>query len=105
MQAIESGETLLSVQSSCEPKIWKVKVLVTQLCQTLFDPMDWSLPFHGTLQARILEWVVIPFSRGSSQPRDWTRVSYKAGGFFTISATRESKHALKNIVYFFKAES
>ena len=47
----------------------KVKVLVAQLCLTLCDPMDCSLPglsVHGILQARILEWVVIPFSRGSN---------------------------------------
>ena len=39
--------------------------------------------FHGILQARILEWVAFPFSRGSSQPRHWTQVSRTAGGFFT----------------------
>ena len=53
----------------------KVKVLVTQSCATLCDPMDCSLPVssvHGILQARILEWVVILFSRASSQPKDWT---------------------------------
>ena len=38
---------------------------------------------HGILQARILEWAAMPFSRGSSQPRDWTQVSHIAGGFFT----------------------
>ena len=38
---------------------------------------------HGILQARILDWVAIPFARGSSQPRDWTQISYTAGGFFT----------------------
>ena len=46
-------------------------VLVTQLCPTLFDPMDCGPPgfsVHGILQARILEWVTIPISRGSSQP-------------------------------------
>ena len=51
----------------------KVKVLVTQSCPTLCDPMDCSLPgfsVHGILQARILEWIAIPSSRGSSQPRD-----------------------------------
>ena len=50
-------------------------VLVTQSCPTLCDPTDSSppdSPVHGILQARILEWVVISFSRGSSQPRDWT---------------------------------
>ena len=49
-----------------------VKVLVIRSCPTLCDPMDCSLPgssIHGTLLARILEWIVIPFSRGSSQPR------------------------------------
>ena len=48
-----------------------------QSCLTLCDPMDCNLPgssFHGILQARILEWVVIPFSRGSFPPRDWTCV-------------------------------
>ena len=53
----------------------KVKVLVAQSCLTLCNPMNCSSPgfsVHGILQARILEWVAIPFSRGSSQPRDWT---------------------------------
>ena len=59
-------------------------VLVTQSCLTLCDPMDCSLPgssVHGILQARVLEWVAIPFSRGSSPPRDQTRVSYLTGRF------------------------
>ena len=58
-----------------------VKVKVTQSCLTLCNPMDCIV--HGFLQARILEWVVFPFSRGSSQPRDQTGVSCIAGGFFT----------------------
>ena len=48
-----------------------------QLCPTLCDTMDYSLPdfsIHGILQARILEWVAMPYSRGSSQPRDGTSV-------------------------------
>ena len=56
----------------------KVKVLIAQLCPTLFDPVDCSPPgfsVHGKSQARILEWVAISSSRGSSQPRDRTRVS------------------------------
>ena len=56
----------------------RVKVLVAQLCLILFDPMDCSLPgssIHGILQGRILEWVAIPSSRGSSPPRDWIPVS------------------------------
>ena len=50
-----------------------------QLCLTLYDPMDYSLPgssVHEILQARILEWVAIPFSRGSSRPRALTSLSY-----------------------------
>ena len=55
---------------------------------TLCDPMDYSLPsssVHGILQVRTLEWVAMPFSRGSSQPRDWIQVSWVfciAGRFF-----------------------
>ena len=66
---------------------------VTQLCPTLRDPMDCSLlgsSIRGVLQARIVEWVAMPSSRGSSQPRDWTQVSHIAGRFFTIWATREA---------------
>ena len=48
-------------------KIMKVKVKVAQLCPTLCDPKGYTV--HGILQARILEWVAFPFSRGSSQPR------------------------------------
>ena len=61
--------------------VMKVKVKVTESCPTLCDPMDYTV--HGILQARILEWVAIPFSRGSSQSRDQTQVSQIAGGFFT----------------------
>ena len=46
---------------------------------------------HGIPQARILEWVAIPFSRGSSQPRNQTGVSCIAGGFFTSWATKEAQ--------------
>ena len=56
---------------------------VTQSCPTLCDPMDYRV--HGILQARILEWVAIPFSRGLSQPRDETQVSCIAGGFFLLA--------------------
>ena len=67
--------------------------LVTQSCPTLCDPMDCRLPgssFHGILQARVLEWVAISFSRGYSQPRDWTQVSHIAGRGFTLWATKEA---------------
>ena len=59
----------------------EVKVKVAQLCLTLCHPMDYIV--HGILQARKLEWVVLPFSRGSSQPRDRTQVSHIAGGYLT----------------------
>ena len=52
---------------------FEVKVLITQFWPTLCDPMDWGFPgssIQGILQARILEWIAIPFFRGSSQPRD-----------------------------------
>ena len=65
--------------------------LVTQSRPTHCGPMDYSPPgssVHGILQARILEWTAISFSRGSSQPSDWTRVSCIAGRFFTIWVTR-----------------
>ena len=62
------------------------------MCMTLCDPMDCSLSgssVHGIFQARVLEWVAIAFSRGSSQLRDWTQVSCIAGRHFTIWATKE----------------
>jgi len=67
-----------------------VCVLVGQSCLTLCDPTDCSPPgfsVHGILQARILDWIAIPFSRGTSQPRNRTLVSCMAGRFFTIWAT------------------
>ena len=77
-----------SLMFSCEMK-WKS---LAQSYLILCNPTDCSPPgssVHGILQARILAWVAIPFSRGSSQPRDWTQVSCIAGRFFTIWTTRE----------------
>ena len=71
----------------------KLKALATQLCPTLCDPMDCNPPgssVHGISQARILEWVAIFFSRGSSWPRDWIQVSRITGWFFTVWATKET---------------
>ena len=71
---------------------------VAQLCPTLCDPMDCNLPgssVHGIFQARILEWVAISFSRGSSRPRDRTQVSCLVGRRFTIWA-RPSLGAYSN---------
>ena len=69
---------------------------------TLCSPMDCSLSgssVHGILQARILEWVAISFSRGSSPPRDWTWLSRIAGRFFTIWDSWEAPHTLKAMVF------
>ena len=66
---------------------------VTQLCLTVWDPMDCSPPgssIYGIFQARILEWVVIFFSRESSWPRDRTHISHIAGRLFTLWVTKES---------------
>ena len=74
---------------------------VTPSCLTLCDPMDCSPPgssVHGILQARILEWVAIFFSRGSSPPRDRTQVSRIAGRHFNLWATREAHKVLKHVL-------
>ena len=66
---------------------------VAQTCPTLCNPVDYSLPsssVHEILQARVLEWVAISFSRGSSLPRNWTWVSHIVGRHFTVWATREA---------------
>ena len=79
---------------------WEVKMLVSQLCPTLCDP--WTVvptpphpppgsSVHGILQARILEWVAIPFSRGSSQLKIQIQVSCIIGRFITIWATEINK--------------
>ena len=93
LSLVPPEKTLLRLQHSLNWTIdstWVSKwVKVTQTCPTLCDPMDYTL--RGILQARILEWVAFPFSRGSSQPRSWTQVSHIAGGFFTSWATREAQ--------------
>ena len=76
--------------------IWsKVKVLVTQSCPTLWNPMDYSLPgytVHSIFQARILMWVVIPFFRGSFCYQ--TRVSHISGRLHMVWATRETPNLI-----------
>ena len=70
-------------------------IIVIQLCPTLCHPMDYSPPgpsVHGILQARILEWVAISFSRGYFRPRDQTCVSYIAGSFFTTYSRNTRTH-------------
>ena len=73
---------------SLPPSEGKVEVKVTQLCQTLCDSMDYTV--HEILQARELEWVAIPFSRGSLQPRDRTQVFCIPGRFSTSWAWEDT---------------
>ena len=70
-----------------EVKWSEVKWKLSQSCLPLCDPIDYTV--HGILQAGLLEWVAIPFSRGSSQPRDSTWVSHIPGRVFTVWATWE----------------
>ena len=86
---IYTPSSIIPIKRQCI-SLYKVKwnkVKVTQSCLTLCDPMDYTV--HGILQIRILEWVAFPFSRGPSQPRNLTRVSWIADGFFTNWAIRE----------------
>ena len=81
----------------------KVKVLVTQSCLSLYNPTDYNplgTCIHAILQARILEWVAIPFCRGSSQPRDWTWISSIAGIFLNM----KSNYAVLQAFFFSKME-
>ena len=85
----------------CTEVYEKVKVKIAQLCLTLCGPMDCSLPgfsVHGILQAILLEWVAVPFFRGSSQPRNPTQVSFIAGDSLPTEAQGVPKEdwALKN---------
>ena len=84
-------------------------VLAAQSCLILCDPTDYSLPgssVHGILQARVLEWVAIPFFRRSSWSRDQPQVSCIVGRFFTIWGNRETQNKGKdapelNLFFFF----
>ena len=77
----------------------KMKLKVSQLCLTLCNHMPGS-SVHGILQAKILERIAMPCSRGSSQPKNWTCISYfppgLAGGFCTTSATWEAHYFMAN---------
>ena len=75
-----SGLPQVISQGQVQCRKWKVKVKLSVVSDSC-DPMNYRV--HGILQARILEWVAISFSRGSSQPRDQTQVSHIAGRFFT----------------------
>ena len=85
------GSHSYSVQNHCCGSSEKKESEVAQLCPTLCNPVDYSpsgFSVLGRLQARILEWVTISFSRGSSRPRDWTQVSRIGGKCFNLWATR-----------------
>ena len=89
--SLREGQSFLLIRPSANQMTspsHTLKVKVSLTSPTLCDPMDYTV--HGILQARILKWVVFLFSRGSSWPRDQTRVSCIAGGFFTSWATREA---------------
>ena len=77
---------------ACYTELSEVKV--AQPCPTHWDLMDCTV--HGILQARNLEWVAFPSSRGFSQPRDQTQVSHIADGFFTSWATREAQSEVRH---------
>ena len=78
-------------------------VKVAQSCPTLCDSTNSTV--HWILQARILEWVAFPISRGSSQARDRSQVSHTAGRFFTSWATREAQELLEWVDYPFSRGS
>ena len=90
---------IANIPTDDQPWWWWCEV--TQSCPTLCCPMDCSPPgssIHGIFQARILEWIAISFSRGSSQPRDRTLVSCIAGRRFTVWATREALPSLMETI-------
>ena len=84
--------TLLGIGEGCR-LFRESEVKVAQSCPTLWNPRNYTV--NGILQARILEWVAVPSSRGSSQSRDRTQVSHTAGGFFTNWAGLEKETGLE----------
>ena len=98
---ISSKISVFSFPAACSVAKW---------CLTLCNLMDYSLPgssVHGISQARILEWVAISFSRGSSWPRYWTRFSCLAGRFFTTEPLGKRflfSEPFKNWIDFFLKE-
>ena len=95
-RTIQEGKRAVAWAFTCKHEKTDVCVKSFLLCPTLCDPMECSLPgssVHGILQARILEWVAMPSSRGSSWPRDWTCISClpaRGGESSTTSTTWEA---------------
>ena len=87
----------LYLKSNCLKQYHIIYCCESRSCSVMSDswqPHDCSLlgsSVHGILQARVPEWLAIPFSRASSWPRDWTHVSCIAGRFFTVWITREAQ--------------
>ena len=80
-----------------------MKVKVAQACSPLCDPMDYTV--HGMLQARILEWVAFPFTRGSSQPRDQAQASHNCRWILYQLSHKGSPRILEWMAYSFSRES
>ena len=88
-QGLRVALSLVGKSSQAALPLGKVRVLVSQSCLTLCDLMDCRPPgssVHGILQAKVLEWVAIPFFRGFSQLRDKTQISCIIGRYFTVLA-------------------
>ena len=101
--------TMVMLTSARWYLIWALKseseILQSRL--TLGDPMGCSLPgssSHGIFQAGVLEWVAVSFSRGSSQPRNWTRVSCLASVFFTGRTTKITTFGKKIAFWIYKKQ-
>ena len=96
---------MILVGFNLEDRCACMRAKLLQSCPTLRNPMDCSPPdssFHGVLQARILEWVAMPSSRGSSQPRDRKCISVSpalTGRFFTTSTTWKAPHLGTKVNY------
>ena len=86
----QAASCVISFRRAQDFHVTGEKVKVTQLCPAFCDPMDYTV--HGILQAKILEWVAIPFSRGTFPTQDRTQVSCIAGRFFTTEPPEKPKN-------------
>ena len=81
-----------------EKILWNMCVVSPSITSSSFDPMNCRLPgssIHRIIKARILEWVTVSFSWGSSQPNDWTHIFDIAGRFFLLLSHRGRPHPLR----------